>query len=150
MKLMVNLQVTATQMIFEITYGGIYMLVVKYASKGTSFTTMIQGLSLQFVLLPFCFLMNTTENKYRIVEIGWKNVFKNVIEGLRRHVMGIFSIFKVNNRISTDPVSTIDNSKINIPQPSVDSRENQLRETKDRKTKRKSSINVRKLQLQVF
>ena len=149
MKLMVNLQVTAMQMIFEFFYAGIYMLVVRYASNGTSFATMIQGLSLQFVLLPFCFLMNTTENKYRIVEIGWKNVLKNVIEGLRRHVIGIFSMFKMNNRISTDPVSTIDNSKISIPQPSVDSQENQLRETKDRKTKRKSSINVRKLQSKI-
>ena len=149
MKLMVNLQVTAMQMIFEFFYAGIYMLVVRYAANGTSFATMIQGLSLTFVLLPFCFLMNTTENKYRIVEIGWKNVFKNVIEGLRRHVMGAFSIFKLNHRISTDPLSTIDNSKIVKQKPSVDLQVKKLRETKDRKTKRKSSINVRKLQSKI-
>ena len=31
------------------------------------------------VLLPYSFLMNTSHNKDRVVQLGWKNVFKNII-----------------------------------------------------------------------
>ena len=34
---------------------------------------------LEFIVLPYAFLMNTRENKYRIVEEGWSNVFRNTL-----------------------------------------------------------------------
>ena len=42
------------------------------------------------VLLPYSFLMNTSHNKDRVVQLGWKNVFKNIIG-------------KGNNSVESDP-----------------------------------------------
>ena len=77
-KVHVNAQVTATTTFLESSYGILYAIVFGYVSKGSSFGTLIQGMGLQCVLLPYTFLMNTAHNKNRIVEIGWKNVVKNI------------------------------------------------------------------------
>ena len=31
------------------------------------------------MLLPYAYLMNTNENKHRIIDDGWRNVFKNIL-----------------------------------------------------------------------
>ena len=153
MKLMVNLQITATLTIFEFLYGLLYMIVFGYVSKGSSFATLIQGMVLHFVLLPFSFLMNTTDNKYRIVEIGWRNVFKNIIQGWKTHVEKMFSVLRSHDRIlPVEPMPASDNSMTLQGQTSVttaiaNSPENEgQREPKDKKTRRKSSMRERKPQ----
>ena len=64
--------------ILEASYNLLYVIVFGFISKGSSFGTLIQALGLYCVLLPYTFLMNTTHNKNRIVEIGWGNVLKNM------------------------------------------------------------------------
>ena len=153
MKLMVNLQITATLTIFEFLYGLLYMIVFGYVSRGSSFATLIQGMALHFVLLPFSFLMNTTDNKYRIVEMGWRNGFKNIILGWKTHIEKLFSVLQSNDRISSvDPMPASDNSSNEQVQTSgtlaiANSLEDGLpREPKDKKTRRKSSVRERKPQ----
>ena len=153
MKLMVNLQITATLTIFEFLYGLLYIIVFGYVSKGSSFATLIQGMALHFVLLPFSFLMNTTDNKYRIVEMGWRNVFKNIILGWKTHVEKLFSVLQSNDRISSvDSMPASDNSSNEQGQTSstlalANSLEDgRPREPKDKKTRRKSSVRERKPQ----
>ena len=51
------------------------------------------------VLLPYAFLMNTSHNKNRIVEYGWKNVFSNLI-------------MKLNNSVSQDNCNNNDNTGV--------------------------------------
>ena len=146
MKLMVNLQITAMLAIFEFTYSLAYMLLFRYYSKGSSFATLIQGMALYLVFLPFSFLMNTTHNKYRIVEIGWKNVFKNIVRGWISHVMRIFPFLQSDNRIS--PVANNHNSTAEIAQTTIDSHDHPRRQPKDKKKKarRKSSKNTSQAQ----
>ena len=44
-----------------------------------NFSTLFQMVSLYMIILPYAFLMNTSNNKNRVVEHGWKNVIMNVI-----------------------------------------------------------------------
>ena len=45
----------------------------------TSYATLLQIMTLYMVFLPYSFLMNTSHNKYRVVEHGWKNVLRNLL-----------------------------------------------------------------------
>ena len=139
--------------IFEFLYLLLYMIVFGYVSKGSSFATLIQGMALHFGLIPFSFLMNTTDNKYRIVEMGWRNVFKNIILGWKTQVEKVFSVLQSDGRISSvDPIPVSDNSSNEQGQTSGTlARANSLedgrpREPKDKKTRRKSSLRQRKSQ----
>ena len=44
-----------------------------------NYATLLQYFTLCMVILPYPFLMNTSHNKNRIVEHGWKNIFKNLL-----------------------------------------------------------------------
>ena len=76
-KLKVNAQVTAMTSIIEalgnILQWSIWIFITKFAGYGT----LIQSILLYFVALPYVFLMNTSQNKERVIESGWFNVLKN-------------------------------------------------------------------------
>ena len=76
-KLKLNAQVTAMTSIIEafgnIIQWSIYIFITKFAGYGT----LIQSILLYFVILPYVFLMNTSQNKERVIEIGWLNILKN-------------------------------------------------------------------------
>ena len=76
-KLKLNAQVTAMTSIIEafgnIIQWSIWIFITKFAGYGT----LIQSILLYFVILPYVFLMNTSQNKERVIEIGWLNVLKN-------------------------------------------------------------------------
>ena len=65
--------------ISELVYAILVSVVYGFVSKGSSFGTLIQGMSAAYVVIPYLFLMNTSYNKYRVVEFGWKNVLKNIL-----------------------------------------------------------------------
>ena len=46
---------------------------------GTRSVGMVLFWLLEFIVLPYAFLINTRENKNRIVEEGWTNVFRNML-----------------------------------------------------------------------
>mgnify|MGYP003305027689 CR=1 FL=1 len=78
-KLLVNSQVTAVITISELVYAVLFSVIYGFVSKGSSFGTLIQGMSMHYVVVPYVFLMNTSYNKYRVVEFGWKNVLRNIM-----------------------------------------------------------------------
>jgi hypothetical protein len=77
-KLKVNAQVTATTSFIEMSINIGFIIFVWY-NKGTSYSSLTAAMISYFIILPYVFLMNTSHNKNRIVELGWKNVLMNVI-----------------------------------------------------------------------
>ena len=77
-KLQVNAQVTATTAFIE-TFTQAMIVVVLLHNKGTTYLSLVLGMLLYQIILPYAFLMSTSHNKNRIVEFGWKIVFYNLI-----------------------------------------------------------------------
>ena len=76
-KVTVNAQVTAIISISEVV--GCFFILVITTITGTKTVAMFLFRLLEFVVLPYAFLMNTRENKFRIVEEGWSNVCRNTL-----------------------------------------------------------------------
>ena len=104
-KLKVNAQVTAMISVFEI-FVNITAFVLTMISNGVTLYTLSMNIGAYNIILPYVFIMNTSHNKYRIVEFGWKNV--------------LFNIIGVNNRVTPngEPNQAADNEigigKVNI------------------------------------
>ena len=64
-------------------------VVLVWYNKSTTLSNLILAIIVFDILLPHVFLMNTSENKNRIVELGWKNVFKNTL-GISNNSVGNF------------------------------------------------------------
>ena len=82
----VNVQVTVVIATLE-TLGNFTNFIVwsvwaKVMGENPSFLMLIQALLLNFVFLPYTFLMNTRYNKNRIIEGGWKVVIQNMTKSL--------------------------------------------------------------------
>ena len=118
-KLKLNAQVTAMTSIIEafgnIIQWSIWIFITKFAGYGT----LIQSILLYFVILPYVFLMNTSQNKDRVIEIGWLNVLKNAFgNGVRFSAIGNWcrmkSISKVL-RINSHSKNVVDSDVQNLP-----------------------------------
>ena len=77
-KMKVNAQVTAVTTILESVGCLVIFITWAFITKFSGYTTLIQSILLYFVLLPYAFLMNTSQNKARIIEHGWTNVIRNI------------------------------------------------------------------------
>ena len=73
----VNSQVTALICILEMV--GAITFSIHRSFTGPTMDTLLHGQFTYFILMPYAFLMNTSHNKNRIVEHGWKNVLRNMI-----------------------------------------------------------------------
>ena len=82
-RLHVNAQVTSMILLLEILFSFI-QLALLIIFKAHTFPTLINGIFLWSIVLPHSFLMNTSHNKRRIIEIGWVNVLKNVFKLVAR------------------------------------------------------------------
>ena len=60
-------------------FGNVTVVILLALTKGTTLLSLMHGMVFYAILIPRTFLMNTSHNKNRIVENGWKNVMKNVI-----------------------------------------------------------------------
>ena len=58
--------------------GLIIYVTILAVTKKTSFMSLFHGMLVYDIILPYAFFMNTSANKNRIVENGWKNVFTNL------------------------------------------------------------------------
>ena len=94
-------------------------------------STLINEMLFYCILVPHAFLMNTSDNKYRILEYGWRNVIKNLLGGARNKMTTRSEEDKSNvqksngmnsappkNNIAAQPevVSNLDTSKTPITQ----------------------------------
>ena len=82
-KMKLNAQITAVITLLEVLWniGGGFLWF--FNRKFMGHASFIQSILLYFVLLPYAFLMNTRHNKNRVIEEGWKNVFKNMFGSCR-------------------------------------------------------------------
>ena len=80
-KVQVNAKVTAMVSTIETLTNVTFIILLGYFG-GTNVFSLIFPLLLYDILLPYAFLMNTSHNKNRIVELGWKNVFMNLFRSL--------------------------------------------------------------------
>ena len=80
-KVLVNAQVTAMISSIESLFVIVHIAGVAIAGKKTAVTilmVMLLYMVLFLIILPYSFLMNTSHNKNRIIEHGWKNVIQNL------------------------------------------------------------------------
>ena len=73
----VNAQVTAMISFSEIV-GFLLISIICISTQSATIGAILFPL-LQNIILPYAFLMNTRENKHRIVEQGWANVLQNTL-----------------------------------------------------------------------
>ena len=78
-KLLINAEVTAVTTLIELI-GGVTFIIHLYYAKGNSFPTLLHSVIYKCAIMPYVFLMNTSHNKSRIIERGWKNVFQNFLK----------------------------------------------------------------------
>ena len=102
-KLKVNAQVTTINTLVEMT-GSITYIIILAIMKGNTFNSFIYQQFFYNILLPFSFLSNTSDNKTRIVDVGWKNVMKNIIDNMRNQIVTHLKI--VVQKISVSKVGT--------------------------------------------
>ena len=77
-KVRVNAQVKAMASFIEGFVNIAYILILLIVVR-TSLGTLMMQTFMYLIILPYFALMNTSFNKDRIIENGWKNVFKNLL-----------------------------------------------------------------------
>ena len=76
----INAQITAMTTFFEVCGNVVYFLFFTiHFTRNTSIKGVIHTMIVYDIILPYSFLMNTSHKKNRVVDHGWKNVFKNLI-----------------------------------------------------------------------
>lgn len=80
-KIKVNSQITAMISFLEVAVQIFYFILLGFVIKKTTFGTLITAMMLYLIILPYSFLMNTSNNKNRVVEVGWRAIFKNIMRG---------------------------------------------------------------------
>ena len=65
----------------------VYVIILWLTVRGT-YTTFLPISTLYMIILPYFFLMNTSHNKDRVIEHGWKTVFRNVL-GTKTNVVEV-------------------------------------------------------------
>ena len=75
-------------------------------------STLINEMLFYCILVPHAFRMNTSDNKYRILEYGWRNVIKNLLGGAGKKMMArsteeTSDVKKSNGINSTPPKNNI-------------------------------------------
>ena len=74
----VNAQITAATTIVEFLGNLTYVIHLKIA-KGSNLASATHFELIYAILIPYSLLKNTSDNKNRIIEAGWKNIFKNIL-----------------------------------------------------------------------
>ena len=77
-RLKVNAQITALTTFIEFV-GNITMVLHLYFAESNAYASFIHTMAFYLIVIPYAFLMNTNDNKWRIIDSGWRNIFKNLI-----------------------------------------------------------------------
>ena len=76
-KVRVNAQVKAMVSFIEGFVNILYIVIISFTVR-TSLGTLVMQSVTYMIILPYISLMNTSYNKDRVIENGWKNVLKNL------------------------------------------------------------------------
>ena len=82
----VNAEVTAVISCLEL-FGNLVCIFLFVFLDLSGYTDLFVSLSLYLLLLPYTFLMNTRDNKDRVIDDGWINVLKNTFQISSKIVM---------------------------------------------------------------
>ena len=77
-RLKVNAQITAMTTFMEFV-GSITMVLHLYFAESNAYASLVHSMSFYLVVIPYAFVMNTSDNKRRVIDSGWRNIFKNLI-----------------------------------------------------------------------
>ena len=77
-RMKVNAQITTMTTALEFLGCLSYLIHVRI-TKGTNLASFIHFQSIYFILVPYAFLMNTSNNKFRVIQNGWRGVFRNIV-----------------------------------------------------------------------
>ena len=121
--------------------SNVAFIILLWYFKGTTYFSLLIPLTVYVVILPHAFLMNTSDNKNRIVEEGWKNVFKNIFRLSKKARVNI------ENRSNTaEPSSTSTNKKksTNNPKPiaTISNNDNESKDVSNDTTTHSTSKNA--------
>ena len=95
----VNAQITAATTMVEFLGHLTFVIHLKLAN-GSNLASAIHFEAIYAILIPYSLLKNTSDNKNRIIEAGWKNIFKNIL--------GI----KGNSAVESSPGNDLSQSKV--------------------------------------
>ena len=76
-KIKVNAQITLVLWLLE-SFNFVADLIIYAVFQSLGKTKFTQNMVLFLVILPYSYLANTSDNKRRIAEEGWKNVLRNI------------------------------------------------------------------------
>ena len=79
-KVEVSAQVTATITLLEVFGNSVFVVIWFFITTRDGYATIAVGMLLNFVILSYMFSINTGENRGRVVDNGWANVFKHVLK----------------------------------------------------------------------
>ena len=102
-KVQVNSQITALISFLEVC-GAIVGLILVYTLADyniTGIVVILNNLLFYFIVLPSTFLLNTSDNKTRIIEDGWNNVLRSLFGVVSSHSVELNQVIP-NNRISEE------------------------------------------------
>ena len=107
-KVSINAQVTAVISLIETISNIIYILLL-WITVRASYLIIVQTMILYMVVIPYTFLMNTSDNKNRVIEYGWRTVFLNLLgSGNNRRISPLEASKKnLHNPQKTDKLKTI-------------------------------------------
>ena len=74
----VNAQITAATTMVEFLGHLTFVIHLKLAN-GSNLASATHFEAIYAILIPYSLLKNTSDNKNRIIEAGWKNIFKNIL-----------------------------------------------------------------------
>ena len=106
----VNAQVTYITTILEV-FGSVTFVIHVLIVKRPTLSTLIHGMCIYMIFVPYAFLMNTSHNKGRIIEDGWENVIRNIF-GMKTSVSSNESLATPSKKISSADANQVD--EINI------------------------------------
>ena len=96
-RVQINAQVTAMITLLE-TIGTLAIMIINFVVQYNQYTLRILFAMLHFICLPYIFLVNTRENKNRLVDQGWRNLLLDSIQNIS------FPWAKNNNVVHFGPV----------------------------------------------
>ena len=80
-RMKISCQVTAAISLLEILGNIACAVIWLFIAKYVGHESLIMGLTLYFIFLPYAFLMNTRHNRNLVFEDGWGIVIKNLFGG---------------------------------------------------------------------
>ena len=113
-RLNVNAQITALITLIEL-FGNLTMILHLFFVESNPWSAIIHNMVFYDIIIPYALLANTNDNKNRIINSGWKSIFKNLV-GMKQDLINEIS----ENDLSKKGETTQENINCSSSQPKAD------------------------------